>query len=95
MGDNAKGNPNVKHKLVWFTKRSTPMVLPADQPVPGKDERPEGYGDVEGYRKCTEDEEKQIARGDWVRISKDGSKPGDPNYKRSQYRPQQGAKLRK
>ena len=77
------------HSLIWYENRRTPEVVK-------KGERGEkgGAGTAAGKvvkrRDATEEEERMIARGDWVRVTPSGKKPSDPGYKadkRSKVRP--------
>jgi hypothetical protein len=66
-----------KHRLIWLENRNTPKVLPSGskpyQPKPSE-------GKVVKSRPATEQEEKEIARGDWIRVDRHGRRPGHPNY---------------
>lgn len=78
------------HDLIWVEGRRTPKVVPTGE----KYEPSEAEGKITKRRKATEDEEKTIANGDWVRVNEDGKKPGDPGYKEdrpSEVRPQHNA----
>lgn len=66
-----------KHRLVWLENRNTPKVLPAGSP-PYKPKPSEGK--VVKTRAATEQEEKDIASGGWVRVDRHGRRPGHPNY---------------
>lgn len=67
-----------EHDLLWVSGRRTPKVVPR-----GKRYTPtEAEGRIVKRRKANADEERTIARGDWVRVAKDGKKPSDPGYKK-------------
>lgn len=68
-----------QHDLIFFEKRSTPKVVSRG----AKFEAPESYGKQTKRRAATEDEEKVIARGDWLRVDEDGKKGGEPGYKKT------------
>lgn len=79
-----------EHDLIWYQNRRTPEVVPRG--APGKKG---GAGTAAGpaikRRKATEEEEKAIARGDWVRVTPSGKTPSDEGYKadkKSKIRPQ-------
>lgn len=75
-----------EHDLIFYLNRNTPKVV-ARGASPGA--VPHGYGPQTKRRPATEEEEKVIARGDWLRVNKGGKKPGEPGYKPgSNYRPQ-------
>lgn len=67
------------HDLIFFEKRSTPKVIGKGKPFTA----PEGYGKQTKRRPATEEEEKVIARGDWLRVDESGTKGGQPGYKRT------------
>lgn len=73
-----------KHDLVFYSKRSTPKVVTKGAD-PGK--VPEGYGKVTKRRAATEQEERVIAKGKWVRVDEKARTPSDSNYKVTKYRP--------
>lgn len=66
-----------EHRLTWREGRRTPIVTSV-----GKSTRPEkkGEGKVLKSRSATASEEKQISKGTWLRVAKDGSKPGSKAY---------------
>lgn len=67
------------HDLIFFEKRSTPKVVDK-----GADfEAPESYGKQTSRRAATEEEEKVIARGDWLRVDQSGKKGGEDGYKKT------------
>lgn len=68
-----------KHDLIFFEKRSTPKVVSKGQPF----RAPESYGKQTKRRPATEEEEKTIARGDWVRVDQSGKKGGEDGYKKT------------
>lgn len=73
------------HDLLFLEGRRTPKVVPT-----GKKYTPTGTeGRITKRRKATAEEERTIARGDWVRVNQDGKKPGQPGYmdRRSKVRP--------
>lgn len=78
-----------KHDLVFYSKRSTPKVVTKGAD-PGK--VPEGYGKVVKRRAASEQEERVIAKGKWVRVDEKGSTPSDSSYKTTKYRPKLAAK---
>lgn len=67
------------HDLIFFEKRSTPKVVSKGQPFTA----PESYGKQTKRRPATEEEEKIIARGDWVRVDQSGHKGGEDGYKKT------------
>ena len=67
-----------EHDVLFLENRRTPKVVPR-----GKKYTPKpSEGRIVKRRKATKDEEKTIAKGDWLRVAKDGKKPSDPGYKR-------------
>ena len=75
-----------QHDVLFLENRRTPKVVPKGkryQPKPSE-------GRITKRRAATADEEKVIARGDWLRVNEKGKKPGDPGYmdKKSKVRPQ-------
>lgn len=67
-----------EHDVLFLENRRTPKVVPR-----GKKYTPKpSEGRIVKRRKATADEEKTIAKGDWLRVAKDGKKPSDPGYKR-------------
>lgn len=78
-----------QHDVIFLENRRTPKVVSKGaryQPKPSE-------GRITKRRAATADEEKVIARGDWVRVNERGEKPGDPGYmrKKSKVRPQNNA----
>ena len=74
------------HELVWLENRRTPKVVSEG----AKYEPTEAEGKIVRRRKANAEEEKTIAKGDWVRVNEHGDKPSDSGYKRkkSKVRPQ-------
>lgn len=68
-----------KHDLIFFEKRSTPKVIGTGKPF----KAPESYGKQTRRRPATAEEEKKIARGDWLRVDQSGKKGGQPGYKKT------------
>lgn len=69
-----------EHDLIWYENRRTPEVVPRGGA--GKKGGPNtAAGRVIKRRAATADEEKQIAKGGWLRLTPSGKKPSDPNYK--------------
>lgn len=68
-----------KHDLIFFEKRSTPKVVSAGASFTA----PESYGRQTRRRAATAEEEKVIARGDWLRVDQSGKKGGQPGYKKT------------
>lgn len=65
------------HDLIFLENRRTPKVVSRGakyKPKPSE-------GKIVKRRKANAEEEKTIAKGDWVRVAKDGSRPGDAGYK--------------
>lgn len=73
------------HDLIFFEKRSTPKVVSKGQ----KFRAPESYGKQTRRRPATEEEEKQIANGQWVRVDQSGTKGGQPGYKKTRMKGKQ------
>ena len=71
---------DAKHDLIFFEKRSTPKIVLRGEHL---DKVPEAYGKQTKRRFATEEEEKQIARGDWVRVDENGKKGGEDGYKKT------------
>ena len=67
------------HDLIFFEKRSTPKVIRRATPFTA----PESYGRQTKRRPATPEEEKIIARGDWLRVDQSGKKGGDDGYKKT------------
>ena len=75
-----------EHDVLFLENRRTPKVVPR-----GKRYEPKpSEGRIVKRRRATAEEEKIIARGDWLRVNQDGKKPGQPGYmeRRSKVRPQ-------
>lgn len=70
----------VKHDLIFFENRSTPKVVAKGMPFRGHSL----YGKQTKRRAATEEEEKQIINGEWVRVDEKGNKGGQPGYKKTQ-----------
>lgn len=68
----------IQHDLIFYLNRNTPKVVPRGA-SPGA--VPQGYGPQTKRRPATEDEEKVIARGDWLRVNKGDKRPGEPGYR--------------
>ena len=78
------------HDLIFYKNRRTPEVVPA-----GGSGKKGGAGTAAGpvvrRRPASAEEEKVIARGDWVRVNRYGNTPKDDTYKtgvKSKIRPQ-------
>jgi len=67
------------HDLIFFEKRSTPKVIGRGKPFIA----PKTYGKQTRRRPATPDEEKIIARGDWLRVDQSGNKGGAEGYKKT------------
>ena len=79
------GNPRLPirtspfaHDLVWLENRRTPKVVKKGE----KYEPTDAEGKITRRAPASEQDEKDIASGDWVRKNEHGDKPGDPGYKR-------------
>jgi len=74
------------HDIIFVENRRTPVVRPKGKPYEAKPSE----GKITKRRPATAEEEKVIARGDWVRVNEKGDKPGDSGYKskKSKVRPQ-------
>lgn len=68
-----------KHDLVFYENRSTGQVVEKGKKKPAKT----GYGKQTSKRAATPTEEKQIAKGEWVRTRESGKKASDPGAKSS------------
>jgi 2'-5' RNA ligase len=77
------------HDLIFLENRRTPKVVSRGAKY---DPKP-SEGRIVRRRKANADEERTIARGDWVRVNEKGDKPSDPGYmrKKSKVRPQLNA----
>jgi hypothetical protein len=78
-----------QHELLFLENRRTPKVVSKGaryKPKPSE-------GRITRRRPATAEEEKTIARGDWVRVNERGDKPGDKRYmdKKSKVRPHQNS----
>jgi hypothetical protein len=80
-----------EHDAIFLTNRRTPKIVKRGERYTPKPSE----GKIVKRRRLTADEEKVIARGDWLRVNQRGEKPGDSGYmkKRSKVRPQLGAGL--
>jgi len=67
------------HDLIWYKNRRTPEVVFTGRPGT-KGGAGTAAGPVIKRRPATEDEEKMIARGEWVRVTPSGKKPNDRGY---------------
>lgn len=76
----------MKHDLVFYENRSTPLVVTRGGKAPTNPE----YGKQVRRRAATDAEERIIARGDWVRVDQAGRKPSDAGYRTSKMRPMLG-----
>jgi len=78
-----------EHDLLFLENRRTPKVVPRGQRYTPKPSE----GRITKRRHATKDEERVIARDDWLRVNQDGKKPGQPGYmdRRSKVRPQLNA----
>ena len=65
-----------KHRLVWYANRNTPRVVTVGKTAKKKPSE----GKVVKSRAATAAEEKQIAKGTWVRVDRNGKKPGQKGY---------------
>lgn len=65
-----------KHRLVWYANRNTPKVVAVGKTATKKPSE----GKVVKSRAATAAEEKQIAKGTWVRVDRNGKKPGQKGY---------------
>ena len=81
-----------QHDLIWYEGRRTPEVV-----AKGAKGKKGGAGTAAGKvvkrRAATAQEEKDIAAGRWVRVNRDGKKPGQGGYmeRKSKVRPQNNA----
>lgn len=75
-----------KHDAIFLAGRRTPKIVKRGEKY---DPKP-SEGKIESRRHLTDEEEKVIARGDWLRVNERGETPGDPGYlsKKSKVRPQ-------
>lgn len=64
--------------VLFLENRRTPKIVKKGESY----EPTEAEGKIKSRRAATEEEEKTISRGDWVRVNEHGDKPGDPGYKR-------------
>lgn len=74
-----------QHDAVFLSGRRTPKIVKR-----GERYRPsEAEGRIVKRRPCTQEEERTIRNGGWVRVNVDGKRPGDPGYKdrKSKIRP--------
>lgn len=78
------------HDLIFYKNRSTPKVVSRGAKAPAV---PDSYGPVVSRRKATAEEEKTIARGDWVRVDSSGKQSGESGYDKSKVRPNLSAEL--
>lgn len=69
-----------EHDLIFYEARSTPKVVRKGE---SPENVPESYGKQTKRRAATEDEEKVIARGDWLRVDESGKKGGEDGYKKT------------
>ena len=65
-----------KHRLIWYQNRNTPRVVTAGS----KAKKKPSEGKVVKSRPATAAEEKQIAKGNWVRVDRNGKKAGQKGY---------------
>ena len=65
-----------KHRLVWYANRNTPKVVTVGKTAKKKPSE----GSVVKSRPANAQEEKQIAAGRWVRVDRNGKKPGQKGY---------------
>lgn len=64
------------HRLIWLANRNTPKVVKA-----GKNYTPKpSEGSVVKSRMANAAERRIIAKGDWVRVDKNGKTPSSPGY---------------
>jgi hypothetical protein len=75
------------HDLIFFEKRSTPLVVSKGAAPSSNSNYTEKYGKQTSRRAATAEEEKKIAKGDWVQVDSKGHKSGEDGYKKTQYRP--------
>lgn len=68
-----------KHRLVWYEGRNTPKVLAAGKKEPSKPTAGSKKKVVKS-RAATAEEEKKIAKGQWLRVDKNGNTPSSKTY---------------
>jgi hypothetical protein len=66
----------MSYRLVWYEGRNTPAVVKSGQTRKKK----KGEGKVVKSRPPTAAEQKQIAKGKWVRVDKTGKTPSSKGY---------------
>lgn len=67
-----------KHRLIFLSGRNTPKVVTAGT---GKRYKPKpSEGKVVRSRPATAAEERTIAKGRWVRVDRNGKRPGQKGY---------------
>jgi hypothetical protein len=67
-----------RYRLTFYANRSTPQVTPAGQtPKPAK----ANYGRKVSSRMSTDDEERKMKGGKWLRVDSKGKRPGDASYR--------------
>ena len=73
----SKSSGGGKHRLVWYEGRNTPKVT-----TPGKTPKPSANSNkkVVKSRMATAEEEKKIAKGQWLRVDKNGNTPSSKTY---------------
>lgn len=74
------------HDAIFLSNRRTPKIVKRGE----KYEPKPSEGKIESRRHLTKEEEAKIAKGQWLRVNKNGDTPGDKDYKKkkSKVRPQ-------
>ena len=65
-----------KHRLVWYANRNSPQVVTQGQRANPKP----SWGKQVKSRPANQAEERTIAGGGWVRVDKNGKRPGAKGY---------------
>jgi len=64
------------HRLVWYQNRNSPVVVTRGQRVQAKP----SWGKQVKSRPANAGEERTIASGGWVRVDRNGRRPGQSGY---------------
>lgn len=76
-----------QHDLIFFEKRSTPMVVSRGAKPETNSNYTPSYGKQTIRRAASAEEEKTISSGAWLRVDSKGKKGGSEGYKKTTYRP--------
>ena len=68
-----------KHRLVWYEGRNTPKVLAVGKSKPSKPTAGSKKKVVKS-RMATKAEEAKIAKGQWLRVDRNGNTPSSKTY---------------